>query len=67
MASPMIFAFQIAAEKLRELFEIERFDQGRESGDVGEQRRDLASLARGRERVLLGCETPCKVGRKIAR
>jgi hypothetical protein len=60
-------AFEIAAEKLRELFGIERFDEGRESGDVGEQSRDLASLAPGRECVLLGCETSGKVGRKITR
>ena len=60
-------AFEIAAEKLRELFGIERFDQRRESGDVGEQSRDLASLAAGRERVLLSRETPREVGRKIAR
>jgi hypothetical protein len=37
-------AFEIAAEKLRQLFVIERFDQRRDSGDVGEQSRDLASL-----------------------
>ena len=60
-------AFEIAAEKLRELFGIERFDERRESGDVGEQSRDFASLAAGRKRVLLGRQTPGKIGRKITR
>ena len=60
-------AFEIAAEKLRQLFGIERFDQGRESGDVGEQSRDFAPLAARRERVLLRSQTPREVGRKIAR
>src|ERR1700734_1565070 len=45
-------AFEIAAEKLRELFGIERFNERRESGDVGEQSRNLASLSACRKRIL---------------
>ena len=58
---------EIFVEHLAQHRGVETFDEGREAGDVGEQRRDLAALAAEIERRGIAGEARGEIGREIAR